>query len=66
MCLIEPAAEYSKQIKAYLKTFTDSGDSMDGTGERRKGYATQMPRAALPCLQKARHHQSADYLHQRK
>ena len=32
MILIEPAAEYSRQIQAYRQAFMDSGDSMDGTG----------------------------------
>lgn len=32
MILMEPAAEYSRQIQAYRQAFLDSGDSMDGTG----------------------------------
>ena len=32
MILIEPSAEYSRQIQAYRQAFMDSGDSMDGTG----------------------------------
>ena len=31
MKLIEPAAEYCRQIQAYRKEFLDCGDSMDGT-----------------------------------
>ena len=32
MKLIEPVAEYSRQIQAYRKEFLECGDSMDGTG----------------------------------
>ena len=32
MILIEPTAEYGRQIQAYRQAFMDSGDSMDGTG----------------------------------
>ena len=32
MVLMEPTAEYSRQIQAYRQAFLDSGDSMDGTG----------------------------------
>lgn len=31
MKLIEPTAEYGRQIQAYRKAFLDCGDSMDGT-----------------------------------
>ncbi len=36
MVLIEPTAEYSRQIQAYRQAFLDSGDSMDGTSGLRK------------------------------
>ena len=36
MKLIEPTAEYCRQIWAYRKEFLDSGDSMDGTGALRR------------------------------
>ncbi len=32
MKLLEPSAEYCRQIQAYRKEFLDCGDSMDGTG----------------------------------
>ena len=32
MKLIEPTAEYCRQIQAYRKEFLECGDSMDGTG----------------------------------
>ena len=32
MKLIEPTAEYCRQIQAYRKEFLERGDSMDGTG----------------------------------
>ena len=36
MKLIEPTAEYCRQIQAYRQEFLDSGDSMDGTGGLRR------------------------------
>lgn len=36
MKLIEPTAEYCRQIQAYRQEFLDSGDSMDGTGSLRR------------------------------
>ena len=36
MKLVEPTAEYIRQIRAYRKEFLDSGDSMDGTGSLRR------------------------------
>ena len=36
MMLIEPTAEYSRQIRAYRREFLDRGDSMDGTGALRR------------------------------
>jgi len=35
MRLIEPAAEYCRQIRAYRNEFLECGDSMDGTGDLR-------------------------------
>ena len=34
--LVEPAVEYSAQIRAYRQEFLDNGDSMDGTGSLRR------------------------------
>ena len=36
MKLIEPTAEYARQIRAYREAFLASGDSMDGTGALRR------------------------------
>lgn len=36
MKLIEPTAEYCRQIQAYRQEFLDSGDSMDGTSHLRR------------------------------
>ena len=36
MKLIEPTAEYCRQIQAYRQEFLDFGDSMDGTGGLRR------------------------------
>ena len=36
MKLIEPSAEYARQIKAYRQEFLDCGSSMDGTGPLRR------------------------------
>ena len=36
MKLIEPTAEYRRQIQAYRQEFLDCGDSMDGTGGLRR------------------------------
>ena len=33
MKLVEPTAEYSRQIQEYRSEFLECGDSMDGTGD---------------------------------